>query len=423
MHKSKKLLKLVLLSTFSATILTQIATSQVNHLTYAAEQTSQQNNQDLTLAPNTIENDSILKQKGLNIENIQANNPLGVASLFHIFANNISLTTDTNGNFATRNLIRSNDFGTRGESFNQIAGDIYYIQNINQPLMSNAFRNNTYNHVILGKDVPTSTENGQLKITGTTVNNLNTTNTFKENDSSTYINFDNTFSNLKNKSTTYSNQSDTVGVVKNFSDMNNRSIDLSDAKSLQSDDNIFVSIPFDYLSAPQPITIKGIPSKLNASSIIINVTNIPNSYASISTQTSLRYDDGSSIANSESHSKPNHIIWNFGNGNQIINVASGRFMGSILAPNATINANVNVDGNIIADSVNISGGESHRWDTQTPSNPTQPSEPSNPTQPSEKPKLPQTGESNVLSNLLMILGVGAISLATALGIFIKKIID
>ena len=64
---------------------------------------------------------------------------------------------------------------------------------------------------------------------------------------------------------------------------------------------------------------------------------------------------------------PNHILWNFGDTQTTININSGRMLGSILAPKATINVGVNVDGNIVGANVNVTGGETHRWDVQTPS--------------------------------------------------------
>ncbi|MEK1451426.1 hypothetical protein HC021_10150, partial [Limosilactobacillus fermentum] len=60
-------------------------------------------------------------------------------------------------------------------------------------------------------------------------------------------------------------------------------------------------------------------------------------------------------------------------------------MGSILAPNATINAGVNIDGNIVANVVNITGGESHRWDIHP-----QPTQPTQPTQTSESQTVNET---------------------------------
>ncbi|MCP9316845.1 hypothetical protein KBX20_03435 [Lactobacillus helveticus] len=47
-----------------------------------------------------------------------------------------------------------------------------------------------------------------------------------------------------------------------------------------------------------------------------------------------------------------------------------------MAPNAVVTLNVNVDGNIVAEVVNVKGGESHRWDLQ-PSKPKVPKLPDN----------------------------------------------
>ena len=156
--------------------------------------------------------------------------------------------------------------------------------------------------------------------------------------------------------------------------MNNRYIDVS--KVATGTQIIYVSIPFKYLSDPQPITIKGISNSVTGPTIVINVTDIPDGNQNISTQVQLNYIDGTnSLPNSEGHTEPNHVLWNLGTDGKTFNFGSGRFMGSILAPNATINAGVNVDGNIVANVVNITGGESHRWDIHpTVQRPVQPQE-------------------------------------------------
>ena len=149
---------------------------------------------------------------------------------------------------------------------------------------------------------------------------------------------------------------------------------------------IYVNVPFEYLSDPQPITIKGISNSLTGPTIVINVTGIPDGNQNISTQVQFNYIDGTNaLPNSEGHTEPNHVLWNLGTGGQTFNFSSGRFMGSILAPNATINAGVNIDGNIVANVVNITGGESHRWDIHP-----QPTQPTQPTQTSESQTVNET---------------------------------
>ncbi|HCT82910.1 MAG TPA: hypothetical protein DIC55_05710 [Streptococcus sp.] len=177
----------------------------------------------------------------------------------------------------------------------------------------------------------------------------------------TYIDFSDVFQQLISVSTSYTSTPQTKNVISNYSDMNNRYIDVSGVAA--GTQIIYVNVPFEYLSYPQPITIKGISNSLTGPTIVINVTGIPDGNQYISTQVQLNYIDGTNgLPNSEGHKEPNHVLWNLGTGGQTFNFSSGRFMGSILAPNATINAGVNIDGNIVANIVNITGGESHRWD-------------------------------------------------------------
>ncbi|WP_222845066.1 mucin-binding protein, partial [Lactiplantibacillus plantarum] len=333
----------------------------------------------------SISDDTDLKNLGIDINDLNTNSVLKLASLFHIFANQASLSADTNGNLAVKILNGSNDFGTRGDSYNLTSGDIYYIQQLAKQLQSNAFRNKTFNHVVLGKDVNVSIENNKVLINGITMDNLKPENVYQDTNGRTYIHFSDVFQQLVKASTSYASTPQSKGVISNYDDMNNRYVDVS--KVATGTQIIYVIVPFKYLSASQPITIKGIShQEKNRPTIVINVTDIPNGDQNISTQVQLDYDDGTnSLPNSEGHSEPNHVLWNLGTGEQVFNFSSGRFMGSVLAPNATINAGVNIDGNIVANIVNITGGESHRWDIHP-----QPTQPTQPTQTSESQTVNET---------------------------------
>ena len=325
----------------------------------------------------SISDDAYLKKLGIDINDLNASSVLKLASLFHIFANQASLSADTNGNLAVKILNGSNDFGTRGDSYNLTSGDIYYIQQLAKDLQINAFRNITFNHVVLGKDVNVSIENNKVLINGITMNNLKPEDVYQDTTGQTYIDFSDVFQQLISASTSYTSNTQTKDVISNYSDMNNRYIDVSGVAA--GTQIIYVNVPFEYLSDPQPITIKGISNSLTGPTIVINVTGIPDGNQNISTQVQFNYIDGTNaLPNSEGHTEPNHVLWNLGTGGQTFNFSSGRFMGSILAPNATINAGVNIDGNIVANIVNITGGESHRWDIHP-----QPTQPTQPTQTSE----------------------------------------
>lgn len=332
----------------------------------------------------SISDDTYLKNLGIDINDLNTNSVLKLASLFHIFANQASLSADTNGNLAVKILNGSNDFGTRGDSYNLTSGDIYYIQQLAKDLQSNAFRNKTFNHVVLGKNVNVSIENNKVLINGITMDNLKPEDVYQDTTGQTYIDFSDVFQQLISSSTSYTSTTQSKGVISNYSDMNNRYIDVSGVAA--GTQIIYVNVPFEYLSDPQPITIKGISNSLTGPTIVINVTGIPDGNQNISTQVQFNYIDGTNaLPNSEGHTEPNHVLWNLGTGGQTFNFSSGRFMGSILAPNATINAGVNIDGNIVANVVNITGGESHRWDIHP-----QPTQPTQPTQTSESQTVNET---------------------------------
>lgn len=232
------------------------------------------------------------------------------------------------------------------------------------------------NHVIFGKDVNVEIINGQVYVNGNHMVNLKPGEIFKDGAGTNYIDFPALFQRLLNAAGFYASQEESAGVIKDFSDMNDRFIDVSNA--VPKDNVIYVNIPFEYLNAPQPIKIYGLSSKVNGPTVVINVIGMPaGSEVSIHTQVKLYYDDekNNHVNPGESHAHPNHILWNFGDSAAHIVIQSGHFMGSILAPNATITANVNVDGNIIANIVNIKGGESHKWDIHPVEEFVQPTDP------------------------------------------------
>lgn len=128
---------------------------------------------------------------------------------------------------------------------------------------------------------------------------------------------------------------------------------------------IYLDLTKSEMELDRPIKIEGIGK--NGPNIIVNVDTEGASSINISSEIKLIYEDGNDRQNHETENFSDaQVLWNFKNrsNKQVININSGRFQGSILAVGNIINANVNVDGCIIADTVNIIGGESHRWDFQ-----------------------------------------------------------
>ncbi|NMB31814.1 MAG: choice-of-anchor A family protein [Lactobacillus sp.] len=158
---------------------------------------------------------------------------------------------------------------------------------------------------------------------------------------------------------------------------------------------IYVTVDASHISGDNKhnITIKGIPAGENAPIIILNVTNVQNGDLTVKTHLVLEYSDQNNVnGSSEKHGQANKLLWNFGTNLNSLNIDGDYHLGSILASNAHITTNVNVDGNIIGDKVTIKG-ESHRWDLVPPMEEIQiPEEPKpeDPTPEEPKPEEPTT---------------------------------
>ena len=306
----------------------------------------------------TLDNDQALRQKFTGISDGQLSQyPLGKASIFHIFSNEVKIGADVNGNIATKKLVNGPEFGTRSDSHNFTSGDVYYIEHIDA-IGANAFRTGN-NYVVLGDDSNVEVKGNQVYVNGNRLDHLNASDYHLVKD---YINFEEEFNQLRQRATELANRESATDVKADFkTDMNNRYIDVSGAAG----SIIVVDVPVEYLEAPQPITIKGLSSDDAGPLVVLNVKSDKNT-VNFNTQVKLNYNDGNTVSPSEGHSEPNHVLWNFSNTVNEVNVNSGYLLGSVLAPNATFNAGVNVDGNIVANVVNINGGESHRWDLHAP---------------------------------------------------------
>ncbi len=317
----------------------------------------------------TFDNDQDLHKQLSDRMNLD-HQVLGKATIFHIFSKNTGLYADTNGNFATDKLIDNHDFGSRNSTYSHTQKDVYYIGNA-EKIAPNGFRTDN-NYVILGND-----SNVEFKEDGVYVNETRLDH-LKKSDvkiAKGYLDIDNELKSLAEMADYLACQSESDGIKSNFSDMNNQVIDVSGV----IENLIIINIDDNLLQKPQPITIKGLSSKTGGSAVILNVKGDQD--IDWQTQIKLVYDDGTQLSAGESHSKPNHVLWNFGTAKRTVNIHSGYLMGSVLVPNGTIDVNVNADGNLIAHDVNIRGGESHRWDLWAPEKPTAPETPDQPENP------------------------------------------
>ena len=306
------------------------------------------------------------------IEEVAAKHPLGIAGIFHIFGNEVDGQVHIAGNIAA-DKVGAGDFGTNsGATSNLTNGDIHYIGSIDHLNKINGDNK----LVIFGPDIEyRSYENG-----GAIQVNFGTKDEPKWQkvdikhshiiQADKPLDIQGELDKLGEKSDNWASQSQTEGVKADFTDHNNSWIDVSEAIKNAGDrkEPIYVTVDASHISGDNKhnITIKGIPAGENAPIIILNVTNVQNGDLTVKTHLVLEYSDQNNVnGSSEKHGQANKLLWNFGTNLNSLNIDGDCHLGSILASNAHITTNVNVDGNIIGDKVTIKG-ESHRWDLVPP---------------------------------------------------------
>ena len=306
------------------------------------------------------------------IEEVAAKHPLGIAGIFHIFGNEVDGQVHIAGNIAA-DKVGAGDFGTNsGATSNLTNGDIHYIGSIDHLNKINGDNK----LVIFGPDIEyRSYENG-----GAIQVNFGTKDEPKWQkvdikhshiiQADKPLDIQGELDKLGEKSDNWAGQSQTEGVKADFTDHNNSWIDVSEAIKNAGDrkEPIYVTVDASHISGDNKrnITIKGIPAGENAPIIILNVTNVQNGDLTVKTHLVLEYSDQNNVnGSSEEHGQANKLLWNFGTNLNSLNIDGDCHLGSILASNAHITTNVNVDGNIIGDKVTIKG-ESHRWDLVPP---------------------------------------------------------
>ena len=333
------------------------------------------------------------------IEEVAAKHPLGIAGIFHIFGNEVDGQVHIAGNIAA-DKVGAGDFGTNsGATSNLTNGDIHYIGSIDHLNKINGDNK----LVIFGPDIEyRSCENGSAiqvnfgtkdepKWQKVDIKHSHIIQADKP------LDIQGELDKLGEKSDNWAGQSQTEGVKADFTDHNNSWIDVSEAIKNAGDrkEPIYVTVDASHISGDNKrnITIKGIPAGENAPIIILNVTNVQNGDLTVKTHLVLEYSDQNNVnGSSEKHGQANKLLWNFGTNLNSLNIDGDCHLGSILASNAHITTNVNVDGNIIGDKVTIKG-ESHRWDLVPPMEEIQiPEEPKpeDPTPEEPKPEEPTT---------------------------------
>lgn len=330
---------------------------------------------------------------------IQAN-PLGVASLFHVFSSQATLNTHTGGNVATKQLSGASDFTTVPDA--KISYDYSYIQDFlpNTTALTSAFSTvaGRTNKLVLGQGI-TVTPGNQVRLTNSTgssvtVDHLNTADIAQDTDGQLYIDMDAAFDQLRTTSAQLAQLGVATFFNRSFSDNNQRVIDLKAyANQVNANHELVLNLGPDVLTQPTQLILKNYDyfqtdPDLADVTIVFNVDTGSQTTYSMNTQVFLWRGDTSSTQLDFQYSPDftdNHLLWNFrhtGDNDSAIDytiTTSGKLYGSLLAVDEAVvlNPRGTVEGNLVAERVVI-GAQTHRWDLQTPAIPEEPGVPVDP---------------------------------------------
>ncbi|MBC3886752.1 LPXTG cell wall anchor domain-containing protein [Acetobacterium paludosum] len=275
---------------------------------------------------------------------------LGIAGNFHIVAfNTATLNSHTNGNILANQLKANVNFGT-----NNLSSELSYVQNYTTVSPTSAASNN---HVLVlgsGNKVTTYDPNS-FAVNGTKLDRPQ--NIWQDADSSTRP-----FIDLAQVKIQISGIASTIAQMKPVntkSNLNSGGNSNDSYLMLTDPDKVGVyNISASDLSSYGYFGIKGFQSGHNGT-VIINV-DCSNAPATLSLPICEMYvGTAMQSLNEVTNFVNGRIIWNFGNYNGTI--TTNRMYGTVIAPNATINVNQNLNGTIIGKNVNINA-ESHRDD-------------------------------------------------------------
>ncbi|WP_281164436.1 collagen-binding domain-containing protein [Liquorilactobacillus sicerae] len=295
-------------------------------------------------------------------------NPLDIASVFHIFAEEAELNAHTDGNLAVQNLDGQANFGTNIHE-GLVKQDVSYIQQVTSIAASSfvADQGDQTNKVIFGKDVELgTTDNGNaVSVNGQKMDHLKVNEVYQDSQTEQYIDFDQEFAKLNENSDklaaetpakTYQNA--------DFPDQNQRVINVASLTPNQNN-QIVINLASDVLASNTPLTITGISKAKDAPMIVFNVENDGQLYV-VNSKIILTYADDSTRSNHETEDFSDaHLLWNFTNTQKDQEIDfNAPFQGSVLAPNANLTINQNLDGNIVGRKV-VVNAETHRWDLQS----------------------------------------------------------
>ncbi|OJG25403.1 hypothetical protein RR47_GL001848 [Enterococcus columbae DSM 7374 = ATCC 51263] len=248
---------------------------------------------------------------------------LGIAGYFHIFAKDrvsYSVSQENNINIVTKNAIMKADFNSKG-LINYFANSL----SVNTQVVSD--KNSKF---IFGNSVDYS----NIKFTNPPI-------IMKDAVNSKYIDIDSEFTKLTSLSSEKINDRAKTISALSFNDKNNQQIDVT---SSDNKDYVLLKLPISYLC--NNLTSLNIVNSTNKV-VIINVYEDTN-LTEVSITPEIKYNGTSSPQSAG-------VLWNFSMSGVSKLIIKNSFVGTILAPNMSVDveSNGHVRGGIIAQNVEI----------------------------------------------------------------------
>ena len=287
---------------------------------------------------------------------------LGVSSYFHIFANKAHLINHTNGNVATRELSGSSNFGTQDIPW----VESNYAQKVIDINGASGIRDHT--KMVFGKETQIDlSEYNRPKVNGRQMDRISGDNIYQDKGDNSYIDFTKEFAKLTDGSQSLINQNVSKTYYnKDFKNENERYIDVSEFEG----SDVYIRLAPEVLKKNTPLNITGLEKNLgdgNFKNVYLIVETDNETSYNVQSQIKFKYTDGSERGNKETTDfSDSTVLWTFSHNDKpfkgSINLGSA-WLGSVLAPLATLGGEQNIGGNIIVDRF-TGAGETHGWNFQ-----------------------------------------------------------
>jgi hypothetical protein len=304
-------------------------------------------------------------------EYYDASHPLRAAAKFHIFTlHDLELNAHTNGNVAAGYMkVGNSNSGTN----NLMEGEVTYIRDFDD-INSKVFANND-STLVVGPDILTRpSDNGnKIALKSSTMSDYREMDGIVKrvgiefDESIRFIDLEKEFAYFEELSQNLAKHTKFDATIKqsDFNDFNSRKISVAYDSDVNSD-CFNVNITADALGYNTDLIFDGYDTQ-GKKSIVVNVDLAGYKDFCCNSKIRLIDENGKQIANRERTSwEYGKVLWNFYDSSQPDSVYRGsiqlaEFIGSILAPGASVTANQNFDGTVISNNF-ANFAQTHRND-------------------------------------------------------------